>query len=264
MRWHDLFDGSSRAGDIGGRTRRLSRNAAARRFGVAVSTAVNWLRRDRETGSAAPGQMGGHKPRKLIGAHRDWLLERTQTDFTLRGLQAELATRGITVDYRTVWSFVHDEGLSFKKSVLPAEQLRPKIARRREQWKKYQGRLDPARLVFIDETRNGRHCRSRQSRRRSVCPKARRRMPRERRPWPRSSAGRCICRTCSRGRRCTLRSSSRSRASARERGCRSGVSCGARPSPIGVPATISSRGSPNASSARRIGGSWLIRVGRRS
>ena len=36
--------------------------------------------------------------------------------------------------------------------MLPAEQLRPKIARRREQWKKYQHRLDPARLVFIDET----------------------------------------------------------------------------------------------------------------
>jgi transposase len=30
--------------------------------------------------------------------------------------------------------------------------LRPKIARRREQWRKYQGRLDPRRLVFIDET----------------------------------------------------------------------------------------------------------------
>ena len=26
------------------------------------------------------------------------------------------------------------------------------IARRREQWKKYQGRLDPTRLVFVDET----------------------------------------------------------------------------------------------------------------
>jgi transposase len=36
--------------------------------------------------------------------------------------------------------------------VLPAEQLRLAIARRRAQWKKYQGRLDPARLVFIDET----------------------------------------------------------------------------------------------------------------
>jgi transposase len=36
--------------------------------------------------------------------------------------------------------------------VLPAEQLRPAIARRRAQWKKYQKRLDPRRLVFIDET----------------------------------------------------------------------------------------------------------------
>jgi transposase len=36
--------------------------------------------------------------------------------------------------------------------VLPSEQDRPDIARRREQWKKYQGRVDPARLIFIDET----------------------------------------------------------------------------------------------------------------
>jgi transposase len=32
------------------------------------------------------------------------------------------------------------------------EQDRPAIARRRAQWKKYQGRLDPRRLVFVDET----------------------------------------------------------------------------------------------------------------
>lgn len=36
--------------------------------------------------------------------------------------------------------------------MLPSEQRRPDIARRRAQWKKYQGRLDPRRLVFIDET----------------------------------------------------------------------------------------------------------------
>jgi transposase len=35
--------------------------------------------------------------------------------FTLRGLVAELAERGLDVDYRTVWNFVHREGLSFKK-----------------------------------------------------------------------------------------------------------------------------------------------------
>lgn len=33
-----------------------------------------------------------------------------------------------------------------------SEQDRPWIARRRAQWRKYQNRLDPRRLVFIDET----------------------------------------------------------------------------------------------------------------
>ena len=32
------------------------------------------------------------------------------------------------------------------------EQERPDVARRRASWKKYQGRIDPRRLVFIDET----------------------------------------------------------------------------------------------------------------
>ncbi len=36
--------------------------------------------------------------------------------------------------------------------MLPSEQDRPEIARRREQWRRYQKRIDPARLVFIDET----------------------------------------------------------------------------------------------------------------
>jgi transposase len=36
--------------------------------------------------------------------------------------------------------------------VLAAERERPKIARFRARWKAYQGRIDPSRLVFIDET----------------------------------------------------------------------------------------------------------------
>lgn len=103
----------------------LSRHQAAAHFGVAVSTAVNWVRRLRETGSTAPGQMGGHKPRRLAGEHRDWLLQRAAaSDFTLRGLVAELAGRGVKVDYRSVWAFVHAEGLSFKKK-RPAKRARP-------------------------------------------------------------------------------------------------------------------------------------------
>jgi transposase len=44
------------------------------------------------------------------------------------------------------------KGLASKKTVRAAEQQRPDVARRRAWWKKYQGRLDPKRLVFIDET----------------------------------------------------------------------------------------------------------------
>ena len=93
----------------------LSCNEAARQFGVAVSTAIGWVRRHRETGSVAPGKMGGHRQKAISGEHRPWVLERTKHDFTLRGLVAELAERGLKVDYRSVWEFVHAENLSFKK-----------------------------------------------------------------------------------------------------------------------------------------------------
>ena len=94
----------------------MSCNRAAKQFGVGISTAINWVNRLRQTGSVAPGQIGGHKPKKISGAHRLWLLERIKDgDFTLRGLVAELADRGLKVDYRSVWEFVHAEKLSFKK-----------------------------------------------------------------------------------------------------------------------------------------------------
>ena len=41
---------------------------------------------------------------------------------------------------------------SQKKTLIASERDRPDVAWRRAQWKTYQGRIDPARLVFIDET----------------------------------------------------------------------------------------------------------------
>src|SRR5215211_86455 len=94
----------------------MSCNRAAQQFGVGISTAINGVKRLRETGSVAPGKMGGHKPKAISGEHRVWLLQRIEDgDFTLRGLVAELADRGLKVDYRPVWKFVHAEKLSFKK-----------------------------------------------------------------------------------------------------------------------------------------------------
>jgi transposase len=81
----------------------LSRNEAAARFGVGISTAINWVRRFKDTGSVAPARMGGHKPKAIRGEHEAWLRERLgERDFTLRGLVGELAARGLKVDYHTV------------------------------------------------------------------------------------------------------------------------------------------------------------------
>lgn len=107
----------------------MSRNKAAAHFGVAISTAINWVKAFRQTGSLAPGQMGGHRAKKIAGPYRDWLIARCHAaDFTLRGLVAELGERGLKVDYRSVWEFVHAEKLSFKKN---AARQRAVSARRR-------------------------------------------------------------------------------------------------------------------------------------
>lgn len=95
----------------------MSRRKAAAHFGVSVRVAIEWVARFRRTGSVAPSKIGGYKPKTLSGAHRDWLLQRChEKAFTLRGLVAELGERDVKVDYRSVWEFVHAEGLSFKKN----------------------------------------------------------------------------------------------------------------------------------------------------
>lgn len=83
---------------------------------VSVASVVKWSQLFRRTGSVAPGPMHGHRPR-VLWPHRAWIVARTSNGqaFTLRGLRAELAERGVTVDYKTVWTFIHEEGLSFKK-----------------------------------------------------------------------------------------------------------------------------------------------------
>ena len=94
----------------------MSHRGAAVRFGVGIKTAIDWVRQYRETGRLFALAMGGQRPKKLVGAHREWLLQRCrERDFTLRGLVGELAQRGLSVDYRVVWAFVHAEKLSHKK-----------------------------------------------------------------------------------------------------------------------------------------------------
>ena len=78
------------------------------------------------------------------------MLKRIRRAFTLRWLVAELAELGLKVDYRSVCEFIHAEKLSFKKAWWLANAIVPT-------WQggevgQYQDRVDPERLVFVDET----------------------------------------------------------------------------------------------------------------
>jgi len=94
----------------------MSCRPAAARFDISESAAIKLMQRYRATGSIAPGQMGGHKPRKLA-AWRDWLLERIgeKPDITTRELADELAERGMVVSHVSVWNLLQREDQSHKK-----------------------------------------------------------------------------------------------------------------------------------------------------
>jgi putative transposase len=96
-----------------------STRAVAEQFGVAVSSVVKWSQRYRQTGSVAPGKMGGHR-RPVLEPHRTFIMERlSQTPhLTLHGLKNELVARGVRVSHNTVWEFLRREGLRFKKNAV--------------------------------------------------------------------------------------------------------------------------------------------------
>ncbi|MEM9289502.1 MAG: IS630 family transposase [Pseudomonadota bacterium] len=125
----------------------------ASRFGVAVSSVVKWHQRYRQTGSVAPGQMGGHR-KLVLEPHRAFIAQRLRQEphLSLHRLKDELAARGVSVSHNTVWTFLRREGLRLKKSLFAIEQARRDVAYARKRWKAWQHRFDPRRLVFIDET----------------------------------------------------------------------------------------------------------------
>lgn len=85
---------------------------------VAPSSVIKWAQRHRQTGSAAPGEMGGHRPRAIAGSHRDWVLSKIggPGHVTLEMLAAGLLERGLKVHPASISRFLHREGKSFKKN----------------------------------------------------------------------------------------------------------------------------------------------------
>jgi transposase len=95
----------------------LSRRRAAKLFGVAVSTVIDWVDAWQREGRLVALPMGGDHSSRLKD-ERDWLLQRVAAvpDLTLEEIRTELSVRGTHVGYGTVWRFFAAEGISFKKN----------------------------------------------------------------------------------------------------------------------------------------------------
>ena len=73
-------------------------------------------------------------------------------DLTLMETVAELRKQRIRTSKSALSRFFGRHGITLKKSLQAAERERADVARARRRWIREQGMLDPARLVFIDET----------------------------------------------------------------------------------------------------------------
>ena len=97
----------------------LSCNAAAERFGVAVATAVRWVRAWRVEGRMTALPQGGDLRSHHIEAYRGAILAaiEAEVDITLVEL-AELLRRqhGVSFAPSTVWRFLDRHDLTFKKN----------------------------------------------------------------------------------------------------------------------------------------------------
>ena len=96
----------------------MSRNAAAKRFGVSIASAVRWVCRFNATGEISPAPTGGDQRSHRIEAHGDYLLGliRRQPDITLLEIQGRLnANCGEHFSSSVIWRFFDRHEITFKK-----------------------------------------------------------------------------------------------------------------------------------------------------
>ena len=96
-----------------------SRRSAARRFGVAASTAIKWVDRWRREGRIEAKPLGGDRHSHRMEAHAEEVLTLVEEtpDITLAELAAHLEdAHGLRVAQSTVWRLLDRHGQTFKKN----------------------------------------------------------------------------------------------------------------------------------------------------
>lgn len=95
----------------------LSRNAAAKKFEVSVSTVIKLVQRWSQTGSYLPKPMGGYcKPRLLAHADRLHELMAEKPDMSIAEVQRRLAAADIRVGQTAIACFLRRLGYTYKKN----------------------------------------------------------------------------------------------------------------------------------------------------
>jgi transposase len=123
----------------------------ARRFLVSLSFVTRLLQLHRSTGSLQPRPHGGGNPAILGPRDLERLRElvRKQPDATLEELRQRL---GVSCSTMTIARALRKLGLPRKKKVpRAAEQDRPDVRERRQEFCEELAGVDPRRLVFVDE-----------------------------------------------------------------------------------------------------------------
>ena len=97
----------------------MSRRGAAKRFGIAPSTAIKWVRAWQRTGCYRPRGQGGDRRSQRIEARAETVLALVEEtpDMTLAEIAAHLESEhGLRVSQSTVWRFFRRRSITFKKN----------------------------------------------------------------------------------------------------------------------------------------------------
>jgi hypothetical protein len=128
---------------------------AAERFGVSAASVSRWQILKREQGDVRPKSLGGDRKSHRIDAHKDAINESPWPGSGPhdRGGAAGALGAGSGVQLRLAAALLQTTPHhAQKKTAHAAEQDRPDVVKRRQDWAEGQPDLVPDRLVFIDET----------------------------------------------------------------------------------------------------------------
>ena len=97
----------------------MTRRSAAKRFGVAPSTAIKWVERWERTGDVRPRAQGGDRRSHRLQAHAEEILGliEARRDITLAEIAEHLEREhGLKVALSSIWRLLDRRGMSFKKN----------------------------------------------------------------------------------------------------------------------------------------------------